>query len=174
MTNTRSARIRLLAGVAVALTLGAGAAACSSSSKNDALTPDSTTSPLVGTSVPPGYKPDAEPVPPAALAVITKFLTVHGPPIGTWVITSVQASKVDPSFVLYRISPAAGHESDGASGYGFAHVQGDSGIGHAHGEKWTALGFGTDAVGCSPGAPDDPVIPPPVLVSFSITCAPAP
>lgn len=175
MTSNRSARIRVLPSVALALTLGAGVAACSSSAKTTTSTTPpadvTTTSPLVGTSVPPGYKPGDKPVPPEALTAITKYLTVHGPPIGTWAITSVQASTVDPSYVMYRITPASGHESEGATGYGFAREQGTA---HVAGSKWIALGFGTDAVGCPPGAADDPEVPAKVLVGFSITCAPAP
>jgi len=169
VSTIRSARIRLVTGVALASALALGAGACSSSSKTTASTAPpteaTTTSGLVGTSVPPGYKPGSKPVPPAALAVITTYLTKHGPPIGTWTITSIQVSTIDPTYVMYRISPASGHESEGATGYGFARSEGN---------KWVALGFGTDAVGCPPGAPDDPVVPTNVLVGFSITCAPAP
>jgi hypothetical protein len=164
VSSVRSARIRWLAGVVLTVTLGVGAAACSSSAKTStATTPP--TSGLVGTSVPPDYVPAAKPVPTAALAAITKYLATNGPPIGTWVITSVQESTVNPSYVMYKISPAAGHEAAGATGYGFAQRQGT---------KWVALGFGTDAVGCPPGAAGNPVVPAKVLVGFSTTCAPTP
>jgi hypothetical protein len=154
-------RIRLhLAAVAVAVTLGLTATACSSSSKTASPIPDPTTSPVAGTSVPPGYVPGAR-APAAAVAAIHAYEKETGPPPGSRTITAVQVSAVDPSYVLFRFSPATGHENEVEGGYGFAHKQK---------AKWVVLGFGSDAVGCPPGAPGNQVVPAAVLTSFALTC----
>ena len=90
-------------------------------------------------------------------------MSKHGPPLGTWTITGMQVSRVDPTYVLFRVSPAQGHEADVQGGYGFAH----NGNG-----KWTVTGYGTSEVGCPPGAPDNTPVPAPVIVGFSLTCPP--
>ena len=117
-----------------------------------------TTSGFVGTSVPPGYVPANKPVPPDALAVITKYLTVHGPPIGTWAITSVQASTVDPTLRALPDQPRGRSRERAARRATASHARRE--------RKWIALGFGTDTVGCPPGAPDDPVVPAKVFVGI--------
>ena len=155
------------AGALLVVALGSGASACSSSSKtatdNTPAVNATTTSGLVGTSVPKGYEPGAG-APAAALAAVTAFVSKHGPPLGTWTITGMQVSRVDPTYLLFRVSPAQGHEADVQGGYGFAHnVNG----------KWTVTGYGTSEVGCPPGAPDNTPVPAPVIVGFSLTCPPA-
>jgi hypothetical protein len=143
-------------------TLGLGATACSTSDKTAKTTPVQSTSTVAATSVPKGYVPGKE-VPEPALAAIRKHLTTNGPPLGTWVITSALVSTVDPTYVMFRISPGEGHEAEVEGGYGFAHNQGGN---------WTVTGFGTDAVGCPPGSAQNQPVPAKVLVAFSITCAP--
>jgi hypothetical protein len=147
-----------LGAVALAVTLGLGTAACSSSSKSGARV-DPTTSAVAGTSVPPGYAGQVK-VPDAAVNTIRTYEVKNGPPIGSWTITSVQVSAVDPTYVLYRISPTPGH----------ANVQGGYGFAHQTGSTWTVVGFGTDAVGCPPGATGDKVIPATVLGGFRLGC----
>jgi hypothetical protein len=147
-----------LGAVALAVTLGLGAAACSSSSKPGAVV-EPTTSAIAGTSVPPGYTTQVT-VPNDAVNAIRVYEVKSGPPIGTWTITSVQVSAVDPAYVLYRITPTPGH-TNVQGGYGFAHKAGTT---------WSVVGFGTDAVGCPPGATGDKVIPAAVLGGFRLTC----
>jgi hypothetical protein len=152
-------RIRLrLAAVALAATLGLGAAACSSSSKPGALV-DGTTTTVAGTSVPPGYTGQVK-APDAAVNAIRTYEVKNGPPLGSWTITSVQVSAADPTYVLYRISPPPGH-ANAQGGYGFAHQAGST---------WTVVDFGTDAVGCPPGATGGKVIPKAVLGGFRLGC----
>ena len=152
--------------IALTLGVGAGVSACSTSSKPSATTSPpanvSTTLGVVGTSVPKNYVPTKE-VPAAALEAIQKYETKKGPALGTWVITGAQLSTVDPTYVLFKVSPAEGHENEVQGGYGFARNVGG---------KWTVLGYGTDAVGCPPGTPENPAVPAKVLAAFALTCAP--
>lgn len=155
-------RIRFqLAAVAVAATLGLGTTACSSSSKTTTgPIADPTTTAVAGISVPPDYNAGAK-APAAAVTAIHAFEDKNGPPRGSRTLTAVQRSAVDPNYVLYRISPAPGRETEVEGGYGFAHKEN---------AKWVVIGFGSDAVGCPPGAPDNEVVPAAVLTSFKLTC----
>ena len=158
-TATASANRFRLSAIALAATIALGATACSSSSKTGGPLVDPTTAQVAGTSVPPGYIPTVT-VPSAAVDAIRIYELKSGPPVGSWTITSVQVSTSDPAYVLYRISPAAGHANVQA-GYGFAHqVSG----------KWTVVGFGSDAVGCPPGAAGNAVVPAAVLSGFQLSC----
>jgi hypothetical protein len=153
---TANARLRLAA-VALIVVLGLGAAACSSSSKTSASTTTST--PLPTTPAPPQ---NGKPAPTAALTAINQYEAKSGPAPGTWLITSVQASKVDKTFVMYRLEPSSTSVKNVQSGYGFVHEVGT---------KWSVVGFGSDAVGCPPGVPGNATIPPTVLSSFGLTCS---
>jgi len=163
-SNESASRTRLrLGAVALAVTLGLGATACSSSSKSpvDGPTTDvnNTTTAVAGTSVPPGYTTQVT-VPNGAVNAIRVYEVKNGPPIGSWTITSVQVSAVDPTYVLYRITPTPG-QTNVQGGYGFAHKVGTT---------WSVVGFGTDAVGCPPGATGAQVIPATVLGGFRLSC----
>jgi hypothetical protein len=165
VTSTQSnANIRpRLAGALLIVVLGVGVAACSSSSKT-------TTPPLATVQTPPtqaqlpstlAAPQKGKPAPELAEAAITQYETKHGPKLGTWVITSLQASTSDPSFVMYRISPASAKDINVQGGYGFA---------HEFGGKWSVVAFGSSEVGCPPGAPGNATIPPTVLSTFDLTC----
>ena len=95
----------------------------------------------------------------AARSVIDHFESVNGPPVGSWKVTALETSSVDPTYVLFRIGPTPGHQIQG--GYGFAHESSGS---------WTVIGFGSAEVGCPPGASDNAVVPKAVLTGFSFTC----
>src|SRR5580700_969995 len=140
--NTQStANIRLRwAGALLIVALGFGVGACSSSSK-PAVPP-----PTVQTPVPtlPAGQQKGNRAPDAALTAINRYEATHGPKLGTWLLTGVQASKVDASFVMYDISPAAPKDVNVQPGYGFAHRVGTT---------WTVVAFGSVAVGCGPGRP---------------------
>jgi hypothetical protein len=103
-------------------------------------------------------------VPAAAIAEINSYETTFGPSVGTWQITSTKVSSVDPSYILFRIGPASGHQDTVQGGYGF--VQNRSG-------KWTVIGFGSAQVGCSPGSAQTPVVPTAVLTGFGLACPPS-
>ena len=153
-------RIRFrVAGTVLVVALGLGAAACSSSSKSGVSQPGSTTSGVAGTSVPPGYAGQSA-APTAAVDAIRAYELKHGPAIGSWTITSVQVSAVDPTYVLYRISATPGH-TNVQPGYGFAHSEGTT---------WSVIAFGSDAVGCPPGAAGNRVVPTTVLAGFRVSC----
>ncbi len=97
----------------------------------------------------------------AATAAVVAYETANGPATSTWQITSTQVSSVDPSYVLFRIGPAPGHENDVQGGYGFVHNEAGA---------WTVIGFGSSEVGCPPGTAQTPVVPTPVLTGFGLTC----
>jgi hypothetical protein len=158
--NTQStAKVRLRwAAVLPIVALGFGVGACSTSTKATA------PQPTVQTPLPtlPARPQRGKPAPDAAVTAITVYETKHGPKLGTWLITSVQASKVDASFVMYDISPAAPNDVNVRPGYGFAHRVGTT---------WTVVAFGSVAVGCGPGVPGNAKIPPTVLSAFGLRCA---
>jgi hypothetical protein len=139
----------------VALVVGVGA--CSSSSK-PAVPPPTEQPPLPTLRATPQNGKQA---PESAVTAITRYETKHGPKLGTWLITSVQASTVDASFVMYRISPASPKDVDVQPGYGFAHRVGTT---------WTVVAFGSASVGCPPGVPGNATIPPTVLSAFAVNC----
>jgi peptidoglycan hydrolase-like protein with peptidoglycan-binding domain len=97
----------------------------------------------------------------AVSAAITSYENANGPPAGTWVMSSSQVSAVDPTYVLFHIGPAPGHETTVQGGYGFAHSSGGT---------WSVIGFGSAQVGCPPGGPQSPVVPAAVLSGFGLTC----
>ncbi len=103
-------------------------------------------------------------VPSGATTAINAYQTAHGPPAGTWMITSSQVSSVDPTYVLFHIGPAPGHQTTVQGGYGFVHSSGGT---------WTVIGFGTAEVGCPPGSAQAPVVPAAVLTGFGVSCPPA-
>jgi len=148
-----------LLGAALIVMLAAGATACSSSSKTTATTlpgfRETPTSTLTAT------PQKGKPAPGPALTAITTYELKHGPALGTWLLTSVQASVADPTYVMFRISPASTKDTNVQGGYGFVHRQGTT---------WTVISFGSDAVGCPPGAPGNAVVPPPVISGFGFSC----
>ena len=147
-----------LLGAALIVMLAVGASACSTSSKNTSNTlPFQETPPSTLTATP----QKGRPAPGAALAAINTYELKHGPALGTWLLTSVQASIADPAYVMYRISPASAKDTNVQGGYGFAHRQG---------EKWTVVSFGSDSVGCPPGAPGNAVVPVRVISGFGLRC----
>jgi hypothetical protein len=152
-------RPRLL-GAALILMLAAGATACSSSSKSTSTTTlpgfrETPTSTITAT------PQKGKPAPGPALAAINSYELKHGPALGTWLLTAVQASIADPTYVMFRISPASAKDTNVQGGYGFAHQQGT---------KWTVVGFGSDGVGCPPGAAGNAVVPAAVITSFGFSC----
>jgi peptidoglycan hydrolase-like protein with peptidoglycan-binding domain len=100
-------------------------------------------------------------VPAAATAAINAYETANGPAAGTWVLTSSSLSTVDPTYILFRIGAAPGHENTVQGGYGFAHNAGGS---------WSVIGFGSAEVGCPPGATGNQVVPANVLTGFGLSC----
>ena len=66
-------------------------------------------------------------VPTAAIAAITGYENANGPAAGTWVMTSSQLSTVDPTYVLFHIGPAAGHEAPCREAMGSPTVRGAPG-----------------------------------------------
>jgi peptidoglycan hydrolase-like protein with peptidoglycan-binding domain len=100
-------------------------------------------------------------VPTAALTAITAYETAHGPGAGTWEITSTQGSSVDPSYVLFKVGPAPGHEATVQGGYGFVHLSGGT---------WNVTGFGSSEVGCPPNNADNQAVPTAVLNGFGLSC----
>jgi Putative peptidoglycan binding domain len=100
-------------------------------------------------------------VPTAALTAITAYETAHGPAAGTWEITSTQRSTVDPSYVLFKVGPAPGHENTVQGGYGFVHLSGGT---------WSVTGFGSSEVGCPPNNADNQAVPTSVLSGFGLSC----
>ncbi len=164
MTSTQcTANIRpRLAGALLIVVLGVGVTACSSSSKGSAplaTVPTPPTQAQLPTTLAAPQK--GNPAPDAAEEAIARYETKHGPKLGTWVITSLQASKSDPSFVMYRISPASSKDTNVHGGYGFA---------HEFGGTWSVVAFGSSSVGCPPGVPGNATIPPTVLSTFDLTC----
>jgi hypothetical protein len=105
--------------------------------------------------------PDASLVPSGATAAINHYETQNGPGAGKWVIESSQVSKVNPSYVFFRIGPAKGFEDSVQGGYGFALDSGSS---------WSVIGFGSAQVGCS--GSDSPVVPSAVLAEVGFGCPP--
>ena len=151
-------RPRLL-GAALIVMLAAGATACSSSSKNTSTTlPGSQETP---TSTITATPQKGKPAPGPALSAITTYELKHGPAIGTWLLTALQASIADPSYVMFRISPASAKDTNVQGGYGFVHRKGTT---------WTVVSFGSDAVGCPPGAAGNAVVPGRVISSFGFSC----
>ena len=151
-------RPRLL-GAALIVMLAVGGSACSSSSKNTGTTlPGFQETPTSTISAPPQK---GTPAPGAALAAINTYELKHGPALGTWLLTAVQASIANPSYVMFRISPASTKDTNVQGGYGFAHRQGT---------KWTVVGFGSDKVGCPPGAPGNAAVPALVISGFGFSC----
>ena len=100
-------------------------------------------------------------VPTAALTAITAYETAHGPGAGAWEITSTQRSSVDPSYVLFKVGPAPGHESTVQGGYGFVHLSGGA---------WSVIGFGSSEVGCPPNDAENQAVPTAVLSGFGLSC----
>ena len=153
-------RVRpFLTGATLIVMLTVAATACSSSSKSTTSTfptfhetPTSTLSatPQKGT-----------PAPAAALSAINRYELAHGPKLGTWLLTAVQASIADPTYVMFRINPASPKNTNVQSGYGFVHRQGTT---------WTVVGFGSDSVGCPPGAAGNAVVPKLVISGFGFSC----
>jgi peptidoglycan hydrolase-like protein with peptidoglycan-binding domain len=103
-------------------------------------------------------------VPSAAIAAITSYENANGPPAGTWVISSSQASTVDPTYLLFHIGPSPGNENTVQGGYGFAHNAGGT---------WSVIGFGSAEVGCPPGSAQNVVVPTAVLSGFGLSCPPS-
>jgi len=101
--------------------------------------------------------------PSAAIAAINSYQTANGPTAGTWQISSTAVSTVDPSYVLFRIGPAPGHETTVQGGYGFVHDRGGA---------WTVIGFGSSEVGCPPGNSQNVLVPSAVLAGFGASCPP--
>jgi peptidoglycan hydrolase-like protein with peptidoglycan-binding domain len=102
-------------------------------------------------------------VPSAATAAITSYENTNGPAAGTWMISSSQASTVDPTYVLFHIGPTPGNENTVQGGYGFAHSAGGT---------WSVIGFGSAEVGCPPGSAQNVVVPTAVLSGFGLACPP--
>jgi peptidoglycan hydrolase-like protein with peptidoglycan-binding domain len=138
--NTRA---KLVAAVA------AGTKICTTATTTTTTTGGTTTTTASGTSVPA-----------AATAAINAYEATNGPKAGTWVITSSALSKVDPTYVLFRIGPASSTQVDVQPGYGIVHLSGGT---------WTVIGFGSAEVGC-PGTGSSPVVPAAVLTGFGLTC----
>jgi len=109
----------------------------------------------------PAPKPQPSPAN-AVVAAINTFETKYGPAVGTWKITLVQKSTVDPDYVMFKIGPAPGNEATVQGGYGFVHRVDAS---------WTVIGFGTLDVGCAPAGPTTPVVPTAVLDGFGVPCS---
>ncbi len=128
----------------------AGTKVCSTSTSTSTTAPVTTTTSTAGTGAPA-----------AATAAVNSYEVSHGPAAGTWQITSAQASTVDPTYVLFRIGPAPGHENDVQGGYGFVHNQGGT---------WTVIGFGSSEVGCPPGSSGNVIVPTAVLAGFGVSC----
>jgi hypothetical protein len=140
-----------------------GAAACSSSDKSSTpplptVAPPPTQAPLPTTTA---GKQLGKPAPAGALKAINQYEAKNGPKLGTWLLSSVQASTQDPSFVMFRVGPATAADTNVQPGYGFAHLVGG---------KWAVVSFGSGNVGCAPGAVGNATIPPTVLASFDLTC----
>jgi len=95
----------------------------------------------------------------AARSAINAYEAATGPAAGSWKMVALQTSSVDPSYVLFSIGPAPGHDIQG--GYGFAHETSGT---------WAVVGFGSAEVGCPPGASDNAVIPKDVLSGFRLSC----
>jgi peptidoglycan hydrolase-like protein with peptidoglycan-binding domain len=100
-------------------------------------------------------------VPTAALTAITAYETAHGPGAGAWEISSTQRSSVDPSYMLFKVGPAPGHENTVQGGYGFVHLSGGT---------WSVTGFGSSEVGCPPNNADNQAVPTAVLSGFGLSC----
>lgn len=100
-------------------------------------------------------------VPTAALTAITAYETAHGPGPGAWEITSTQRSSVDPTYVLFKVGPAPGHENTVQGGYGFVHLSGGT---------WSVIGFGSSEVGCPPNDAENQAVPTAVLSGFGLSC----
>jgi Flp pilus assembly protein TadD len=151
-------RSRLLGAGLIALLAVAGSA-CSSSSKSTATTlPGPRETPTSTISATPQK---GTPAPAAALAAINRYELKSGPALGTWLLTAVQASLADPTYVMFRISPASAKDTNVQGGYGFAHLKGGT---------WTVVGFGSDSVGCPPGAAGNAVVPALVISGFGFSC----
>jgi hypothetical protein len=148
-----------LLGAALIVMLAVGATACSTSSKHTSATlpvfQETPTSTITAT------PQNGVPAPGAALAAINTYELKHGPALGTWLLTAVQASIADPTYVTFRISPASAKNTNVQAGYGFA---------HRLGAKWTVVSFGSDSVGCPPGAPGNAVVPARVISGFGLSC----
>jgi hypothetical protein len=67
---------------------------------------------------------------------INAFQAAQGPARG-WVISSTQASAVDPSYILFKLDPAPGYETSYQGGYGF--------VQHQASGAWSVIGSGTSA-----------------------------
>jgi hypothetical protein len=147
-----------MTGAALIAMLALGATACSSSSKSTASTLPFRETPTSTLSATPQK---GTPAPAPALAAVNKYELAHGPKLGTWLITSVQASIADPTYVMFRINPSSPAVKNVQSGYGFVHRQGNT---------WTVVGFGSDSVGCPPGAAGNAVVPKPVISGFGFSC----
>jgi hypothetical protein len=105
--------------------------------------------------------PDASSVPSGATAAINHYETQNGPGVGKWVIQSSQVSKVNPTYVFFRIGPAKGFEDSVQGGYGFALDSGSS---------WRVVGFGSALVGCPVSGSHTAVVPSAVLTEFGFGC----
>jgi peptidoglycan hydrolase-like protein with peptidoglycan-binding domain len=139
-------KFKLLAAV------NAGAKVCSTTPSTTTTAASTSTTAASGSSTPS-----------AAIAAINSYQTANGPTAGTWQISSTAVSTVDPSYVLFRIGPAPGHETTVQAGYGFVHDQGGA---------WTVIGFGSSEVGCPPGNSQNVLVPSAVLAGFGVSCPP--
>ena len=95
-------------------------------------------------------------------AAITAFQAAQGPARG-WVISSTQASAVDPSYILFKLRPAPGYETSYQGGYGF--------VQHQASGTWSVIGFGTFGVGCPSDGSTAPAVPAQVLSGFGVSCS---
>jgi hypothetical protein len=68
---------------------------------------------------------------------------------------------VDPSYVLFKVGPAPGHENTVQGGYGFVYLSGGT---------WSVTGFGTSEVGCPPNNSENQAVPTAVLSGFGLSC----
>jgi peptidoglycan hydrolase-like protein with peptidoglycan-binding domain len=136
----------------LALDVATGSKVCTTSSTTTSSTTSSSTTTTTGS---------GSTVPAAATSAINAYETANGPAAGTWVLVSSSLSTVDPTYVYFRIGPAAGYENTVQGGYGFAHNAGGS---------WSVIGFGSAGVGCPPGAGGNQVVPANVLAGFGVSC----
>jgi len=152
---------RCALGAALIVTLGVGGAACSTSSPKTAPLPTVAGFSETPTSTLRATPQKGAPAPAAAITAVSKYELAHGPKLGTWLLTAVRSSTADPAYVMFRVGPAAPNDTNVQAGYGFAHLAGST---------WTVVGFGSDAVGCPPGAAGNAVVPPAVISSFGLSC----
>jgi len=103
-------------------------------------------------------------VPAAAVAAIMTWETANGPAASTWKLAAAQASAVNPAYVLFNLTAAAGHEATFQPGYGFALNTGGT---------WTVVSYGNADIGCPGPGTNGTSMPTNVLASFGLSCPPA-